>query len=181
MQETRKSYPCDHSRGTSRLGLHENVLAVITGQNGEIKQVIRGKNIITNGGDLYYAEKAVGDTPTNDFESGGIRLGTGTTTPAKADTDVTTFLTSASKAVASGYPKVNDLDANNSGKGTDIVTWKFVWSAADFTGTGIIEGAIVDNIATPTASLCHFLFAAAFNVIATDVLTLFVNHEFLGA
>lgn len=144
-------------------------------------RTIEGKNIVTNDGDLYYAQMAVGGTTvTDDFTAGGIRLGTGTTTPAKADTDVETFVTSASKAESAGYPKTNDTDSNNSGGGTDIVTWKFVFAAGDFTGSAIAEGAIVDNITTPTAALCHWKFAATFDVLSTNSVTVFTNHTFNG-
>ena len=57
----------------------------------------------------------------------------------------------------------------------------FAYSAGDFTAASVANGAIVDDIATPTAALCHFKFAAAFEITATDALTVFVNHEFLGA
>lgn len=178
MREMRRSSPCGDR---CRLKVRGKILAVITDLSGKIVRVIPGKNLVTDGGDLYYAQMGVGDTPTNDFTAGGLRLGTGTTTPAKADTDVTTFTTSSGKAVYTGYPKVNDTHANNSGGGTDIVTWMFQYTAGDFTGTGIIEGAIVDDTTTPTASLCHFLFAASFNIVATQALSVFTNHEFLGA
>jgi hypothetical protein len=82
---------------------------VIFALDGSVKRVIKGKNIVTNGGDLYYAQKSVGETPTNDFTAGGLRLGSDNTAPAKGDTDVTTFIASTGKAEKSGYPKTNGL------------------------------------------------------------------------
>lgn len=178
MRETRRCSPCGDRR---KLELYGRVLAVVTDLGGKVVKVIPGTNLVTNDGDLYYAQRAVEDTPTDDFTAGGLRLGTGTTTPAKADTDVTTFVASSGRGEYTGYPKVNDTHANNSGGGTDIVTWMYQYTAGYFTGTGIIEGAIVDNVATPTAALCHFLFAASFNIVATEALSVFINHEFLGA
>jgi len=157
------------------------VLAVIFNLDGSINRVVKGKNIVTNDGDLYYAQRGVEASVTDDFTAGGIRLGSDNTAPTKTDTDVTSFITSASKAESSGYPKVNDTDANNTGSGTDIATWKFEFTAGDFTAAAVKEGAIVDNITTPTAALCHFLFAASFAITSSMALTVFVNHEFLGA
>lgn len=162
------------------IGITGVVYAVIFRLDGS-KLTIRGRNIVTNDGDLYYAQMAVGDTPTNDFTAGGLRLGTNTTNPTKTSTDVGTFEASTGKAESAGYPKVNDQDANNSGAGTDIVTWMYEYTAGDFTEAAVNEGAIVDNVTTPTAALCHFEFAAPFAITATDALTVFVNHEFLGA
>lgn len=178
MREVRRLSPCG---ANSIVGIHGTVLAVIFDLDGVVQDVIKGTNIVTNDGDLYYAQMAVGDTPTDDFTAGGIRLGSDNTAPTKADTDVTTFIASTGKADVAGYPKVSDADGNNSGSGADIVTWAFTYTAGDFTAGAILEGAIVDNITTPTAALSHFLFAASFAITATDALTVFVNHEFLGA
>ena len=123
----------------SLLHLNENVIAVLTGPEG--KRAIPGKNIITSDGDIYYAQKSVGETPTDDFTAGGVRIGTGSTTPAKADTDVTTFITGFSIAESSGYPKTNDSDTDNSGRGTSTVTWLYEFTTTP-AGTGIIEGAL---------------------------------------
>ena len=53
-----------------------------------------------------------------------MRLGTGTTAPTKADTDVTTFLNGSGKAVDANYPMTNDTDPDNTGAGIDIVSWR---------------------------------------------------------
>jgi len=46
-----------------------------------------GKNIVTNDGDLYYAQQAVETSPTSDFggSNGRMELRTGSATPAKGD------------------------------------------------------------------------------------------------
>jgi len=124
------------------------------------------------------------ESPTNDFDHAtiaGLRLGSADTAPTKTDTDVTTFIASTGKALTAGWEKTNCTDTNNSGGGVDIVTWKYTYAAADFTAAAIKEGAIVDNITTPTAALSHFLFAASFAITASQALIVYVNHEFLGA
>ena len=166
-----------------KLGITGKVIAVVFGPDGKIRRVIEGKNIVSNDGDMYYAQMAAGEAPDDDFDAAGagLRLGSDDTAPTKPDTDVTTFIASTGKAVSAGYPKTADADANNSGGGVDIITWMFEYSAGDFTAAGIKESAIVDDVGTPTVCLCHFLFAASFDIVASEALTVFVNHEFLGA
>jgi len=139
-------------------GLQEegwNVIALL--RSRDVYIYIPGKNIITDAGDQYYAEGAVG-SPS--WTVAGMRLGTGTTAPTKADTDVTTFLTGSGKAIDTGYPTTNDSDTDNTG--------------------GIAEGAIVDNLTTPTKALTHFLFSAPFDKTSNDTLKVIVNHTFNG-
>ena len=158
---------------------HRNVLAVLIGPDG--RRLHAGSNIVTNAGDEHYAERGAGETPSIAFASGGLRLGSAATAPAKTDTDVTTFIASTAKALSATYPKTNDADSDNTGSGVDIVTWLFEYGKPDFNANGIAEGAIVNNTTTPTAALTHFLFGAAFNKTADDTLKVFVNHEFLGS
>ena len=157
-----------------------NVVAVLKEWMSDKAILIPGKNIVTNEGDLFYAQKAMGETPTTNFLTGGLRLGTGTTSPAKTDTDVTTLVASSGKAITSGYPKTNDSDADNTGKGTDVATWKFDYATSEVNVSGIAEGAIVDNTTTPTKALSHFLFGASFSKTSSNTLTVYVNHTFNG-
>jgi hypothetical protein len=159
-------------RGTV-VAIHEN------GETGEKTKMVF-KNIVCTAGSKYYSMSAVGEEPTNDFAgaNAGVRLGTGTTTPAVTDTDVKTYVTDSAKAKSAGYPKTNDTDANNTGAGVNVVTWKYYWAADDFTGDGVAEIAVVDNTTTPTACLMHALFPSTFNQNSTDTLTVFVNHAF---
>lgn len=153
--------------------------AVLTKANGDIEQ-IELVNIVTNEGDKYYAQMAMGETPDTDFTAGGLRLGTGTTAPAKTDSDVTTFISGSGKAVKSGYPKTADDDADNTGDGVDIATWTFEYLTSEANAVDIAEGAIVNNITTPTAALSHFLFATPFTKTSSDTLKVIVNHQFNG-
>lgn len=162
------------------LTLIENVLAVLYDVGGRPLRSIKGKNLITNEGDLYYAQKAAGETPTTDFTLGGLRLGSSTTVPVKAATDVGGSILSTGKAEEATYPKTNDVDTSNAGRGTDVITWKFLYAIADFSASGIAEGAIVDNITTPTKALAHFLFASTFSKSLKEKLVIFVNHTFNG-
>tara|TARA_R110002020_G_scaffold3846_4_gene16958 strand:+ start:914 stop:1465 length:552 start_codon:yes stop_codon:yes gene_type:complete len=143
-------------------------------------------NIVTNDGDLYYAQKAVGETPTSDFggTSGRMELRTGSATPAKGDTyaQVATPVAASRKAIDSNYPKTNDGDSDNTGAGTDIVTWRTSWTTSDFNSSAIIGGCIHVGAASPasgTKVLTHFSITS-FDKTSSDTLKIFVNHTFNG-
>lgn len=157
------------------------ILALLTHQpSGEILK-IRGLNIVTNDGDVYYAQSAVAETPTDDFDAAaaGFRLGTSATAPTKTDTDVTTENSAGRKATDATYPQTDDQDADNTGAGTDIVTWRVSYTVSEANITGIQEGAIVDERTTPTAALTHFLMTS-FTKTSSDTLKIFVNHTMNG-
>lgn len=158
------------------------VLAVLEDYTtGEVRY-IKGHNIVTNSGDAYYAQMATGDTPDNDFDaaSGGLRLGSDSSAPTKADGDLNTLLAGTQHTLDAGYDTTNDGDSDNTGAGIDIVTWRYSYTTDEGNVTGIVEGAIVDDITNPTAALTHFTFAAAFDKTSSDTLKIFVNHTFTG-
>ena len=150
------------------------------------KSWLYAKNIVTNDGDLYYAQKSAGESATSDFgsASGRMELRTGSATPAKGDTynSVTTPIAASRKAIDSNYPKTNDGDSDNTGSGTDIVTWRTSWTTGDFNSNAIIGGCIHVGAASPasgTKVLSHFSITS-FNKTASDTLKIFVNHTFTG-
>ena len=150
------------------------------------KTWLYGKNIVTNDGDLYYAQQAVETTPTSDFggSDGRMELRTGSATPAKGHvySDVTTPVTASRKAIDAGYPKVSDGDSDNTGSGADIVTWRTSWTTSDFNSNAIIGGCIHVGGASPASGakvLSHFSITS-FNKTASDTLKIFVNHTFNG-
>ena len=163
-----------------------NICIVRENQDTGDKTWLYAKNIVTNDGDLYYAQKSVGGTPTTDFggSDGRMELRTGSATPAKAHvySDVTTPVTAARKAKDSGYPKTADDDSDNTGSGTDIVTWRTSWTTSDFNATAIIGGCFHAGGASPASGsklLTHFSITS-FNKTASDTLKIFVNHTFNG-
>ena len=159
--------------------IRRNVHIVVTKPDGR-KFAYLGLNIVTNAGDEYYAERGAAETPSTDFSNStaGLRLGSGNTTVTKADTDVSTFITGAATAVDASYPTTSDGDSDNVSSGADIVSWRYQYSASAFSAS-VAEGAIVDNDASPTAALNHFL--ATFDKTSSDTLKIFINHEFTGA
>ena len=143
-------------------------------------------NIVTNDGDLYYAEMSAAETPTSDFDgaSGRMELRTGSVTPAKADTynELTTPITASRKIIDGTYPLTNDADTDNTGSGTDVVTWLTSWTTGDFNQTSIIGGCVHVGGATPSGAtklLTHWSISS-FDKTAADTLKIFVNHTFNG-
>lgn len=158
------------------------ILAILRHPQLEREVTIPGVNLVTNDGDVYYAQSSVAESPTDDFDAAaaGLRLGSAVTAVTKTDTDVTTFLAGTGHVLDATYPLTNDADADNTGAGTDIVTWTYSYLTSEGNAAGIAEGAIVDDRTTPTAALTHFLFAATFTKSSSDTLKCIVNHEILG-
>jgi hypothetical protein len=165
-----------------KLGMRGKILAVLTHANGDILEV-EGINLITDDGDTYYAQLAAAETPTYDFKgaNAGLLLGTGTNAPAKGNTSVQTVVSGSGKTRKSTYPKTNDTgDSDNTGDGTDILTWTYEYLVSEANASSISEGAIVNNTTTPTHCLTRFLFAAPFTKTSSDTLKVIVNHQFNG-
>ena len=161
-----------------------------------------GSNIVTNDGDIYYAKRACGETPATDENFGAVASGAGATcilnNPSSADTLAKTdayqhvlspIVTSgAQKDASSNYPKTNDGDSDNTGAGTDVVTYKFEWTTSQIdtsSGNAITGGCIIDKnstLGTGKKILTHWNFAspASFHKTSTDTLTLYVNHTMNG-
>jgi hypothetical protein len=159
----------------------ENVLAIIRHEDGT-QERHEAHNIVTTAGAVYYAQRACTETPTNAFAN--LVLGsTVSPTPVAGDdySDITA-IAGTNKAKASGYPKSNDSDTDNTGAATNAISWKFSYAAAEFTAASVTEGVI--TIASPIAGspvLCHFAFAAEFPIESTDALVVYVNHTANGA
>lgn len=157
---------------------HNNVLALLRNAAGQARLIPAG-NIVTDAGDIHYAQRGCAETPTNAF---GIQEMCTAGTPGKAATRASFTPVSASqKAHASGYPKTNDDDADNTGAATDVATWTVSYSAADFSQTGITHGIITNTgPAAGEAILTGYAFSASFDKASTDTLKVIVNHTLSG-
>ena len=180
----------------------KNNICVVLQKTDGTKHWFYGSNIVTNDGDIYYAKRACGETPSTDENFGAVASGAGATcilqnpssanSLAKADDygEVTNpIVTSgAQKDCTSAYPKTNDGDSDNTGAGTDVVTYKFSWTTSQIdtsSGNAITGGCIVDKnstLADGKKILTHWNFAspASFHKTSTDTLTLYVNHTMNG-
>jgi hypothetical protein len=156
-----------------------------------IRNHIWGANVCTDVGDVFYAQKAAGETPTNDFTSTSNRLvlRTASQTPAKTHTygSISSPLAGSHKSRESGYPRSNDPDSlNNVTNKTRKITWKYVYLTTEGNHATIYGGAVhlgADSPVTGTVLLSHFTFAGTvpFEKTTSDTLTVYVNHEMLGA
>ena len=158
-----------------------NVIIVLVREDGG-KEVQTTRNIVTNEGDKFYAQRICGETPTYNFNT--IVLGNGTQpTWSKTSTYGTLngAISASMKAVASGYPRTNDDDPDNAGAGPNIVTWKFVWSGGDFSAVNVNQAVItVGNPSSNSPILTGFNITPPRNKALNDILKIFVNHVITG-
>lgn len=165
---------------------HRNVFAILRQGDDPLGLCIPGSNIVTDAGDIYYAQRGAAESPTNAF--GIHELFTGresSSTPAKGDNRGnydSLAIGSTQKAHTATYPKTNDADADNTGtKGTDVVTYLATYAKGDFNATDITHGIITNSSpGGSTPILCGYQFGAAFDKTADDTLKVFVNHEQRG-
>lgn len=141
-------------------------------------QVVR--NIVTDAGDLYYAQKVDAETPTNVF--GILELGTAGAAPGKTSnrSAISAYAAGSQKAFDTGYPKRNDTDAANTGKAVDARTYKVTYGTTE-ANVASMERGIITN-ASPGASepvMAYFTFAAVTKTSA-NTLVVYLNHTFNG-
>lgn len=178
-----------------KIGIRGKVVFCLTDPiTGEVLEVHETENIVTNDGDLYYAERAallttgtpIAPVPTNFTDTNGVPDmeqelydNTGAAPGKASDRSDAGVIIGAIKAMDSGFPKVNDGDSDNTGAGVDIVTYKVTYTTAQVNGA--IDEVIITN-PSPGASEPVILFADGLNTTKTSAngLKTFVNHEFLG-
>lgn len=155
-------------------------------KTGKIKRVETTENIVTNDGDLYYAQMGAGETPTNDFGAATSQINALDNTgaaPAKASnfSNIGSSVGSSNPAAfTSGYPKTNDGDADNTGAGTDVVSYAVNFGTAAANGT-ISRVAIHLTGATGTDPLLMYAtLGASVTKTSSDTLKIFVNHTMNG-
>lgn len=158
------------------------VVAVLDGPRG--RRVFETQNLVMTAGDVFYAQRGSGLATTNTFDA--LFLGTGSATPTKADTYAAmTPVATSLKRFDAGYPKNNDLDAANTGKGVAVITYRVTYSASEANSASISRLAITNfQNGSPGAAeplLCHAAFASPFTKAGTDTLTVYWNHTVLGS
>lgn len=129
----------------------------------------------TAAGVTHLAELASGGTPTNAFD--GLVFGAGNDDPTTADTFDAVSQTGSLPflQLVSGYPKLNDDDGRNGGRGPTTWTWRFEREAgAPF----VASNAAVTNYAGGVPSSTEPLLVHAKQTIAQRLderLVVFVN------
>ncbi|GAG77122.1 unnamed protein product [marine sediment metagenome] len=117
-----------------RIGGQHDALLVLENHKTGKKRHIWGRNIVTNDGDLWYAESACGEVVTIDHDS--LYLATANDEGGGAPTKTSTYgnftvHAGSEKHVTVAYPQTNDADGDNTGSGVDIVSWKFEYTTGD--------------------------------------------------
>jgi hypothetical protein len=153
-----------------------------------IKEFDYTHNLVTDDGEIYYAIKGAGETPSanEDFETGFFDMGTTAYVEAETDTylqyDVagSSSITGSIVAFTATYPKTNDTgDVDNTGDAIDAVSYAVNYSAGAFNDTDIEQGAIHDNASPIGATKLLSVFSfTSFAKTASDTLKVFVNHAF---
>ncbi len=162
---------------------HKNVLIVLNGPRG--RRLYATKNIVTNAGDVYYAEVGSQDSPTNAFAELSLSTVDFSPAPAKASDagDLASVIAGATSAMDANYPQANDQDADNTGAGTDITTWLASYTGAAFNDATIEDGCIHVTGATfgsGTDPLLTAFSLTSFAKTSDDTLKVFVNHTMNG-
>ena len=161
------------------------IVAVLEKADGST-EVHETKNVVTNAGDVFYAQRATGATPTDFWTSGAFDgrmfLSQATTTPAKNQTfaALSSIQNTGGTAMIAGYPKANDTDTDNTGRGTKVVTYACSFGTGS-TYTNVADVAIAKAAASGTDPiLMRALFTSTFTKATTDTLKVFVNHTMTG-
>ena len=163
-----------------QLNKADAVLILTNEKTGE-KKIIEGRNIVTDAGDVWYAQKACGQTPTNDFTS-IYHATAGPATPAKDD-DYSDFtvIAGSEKAVDGTYPMSPDTDAENTGDGNDIVSWRFQHATSDGPFTDVTHSFISIASATGTDPILNsYKWAASWTKDTSTSAKIFTNHTMNG-
>jgi len=174
----------------TNLDITGRVVVVLENQRTGEKRTYVSKNIVTDAGDLFYAERAVKTAvPTNFTDGSGdfdgiIELYNGASSaPAKGNdrSSLAGLVSGSGKALSATYPKLNDGDVDNTGAGADIVSYSTSYSKPEANAVGIAD--IVITNPSPGASeplLMHAEFSPAFSKTSDDTLKVFVNHRMNG-
>ncbi len=174
-----------------RLEVKGRLLVVLTDINTGKRRVYKSKNIVTNAGDLFYAERGVAQAIPSNFVDGAgafdgvMELYNGASAaPAKAnDRSAMVGLVSGSeKAMTSSYPKLNDADARNTGAGADVITYLASYLTSEANAASIADVILTNP--SPGASealLMHAEFGTPFEKTSADTLDVFINHTITGA
>jgi hypothetical protein len=164
------------------MALGADAVVVLTNERTGQVAMIPGRNIVTDAGDTWYAQKACGETPTNDFAN--LFLATaGPATPGKTDNYGSfTVVAGSSKAKSTGYPQTNDTDTDNTGAAVDTASWKFEYGTADGPFSAITHSFIAASGASGTDPILNsYKWAASWDKDSSTSAKVFANHNMLGS
>lgn len=158
----------------------KDALLVLTNEKTGEQEFVWGRNIVTDAGDTWYAQKACGESPTNTFANLYLAVG-GPATPGKSDNYGSFTTPQGEKAVTATYPKTNDGDSDNTGAGVDVVSWKFEYSTSDGPFTDITHSFISKASASGTDPILNsYKWASSWSKDSSTSAKVFCNHTMNG-
>ena len=160
----------------------ENAVAILR-KGKDLVGFVFGKNIVTTTGDVYYAQKACGETPTNNYTDMYLcSAHVGNNTMVKTDNRANfTDIASTNKTKSANYPKTADNDTDNTGNGANIASWLFSYAAGDFNNASIAYAYVTKNAPGASESLlCGITFNGTWAKDANTSAKVFVNHAANG-
>lgn len=178
----------------SNKGGRANILLILKdAATGRVERVVHGKNIVTNAGDQYYAERAC-ETPAAaiySFHRGKLAVAASYRQVEGKAVTYGSFTFGGTwtgiQSFDSGYPKVSDTDVDNTGAGVDIVTYRRTYSTAQANYTikalGIVRFGATTSAAVSLRYLLNYITLSAAQQItktSSQTLKVFVNHTFNG-
>jgi len=183
-----------------KIGIRGNVVVVLENQITGKKRTYVSKNIVTDAGDLYYAERGallttgtpISPVPTNFTDTNGVpdmimelyRNSPVNNAPDKAANRsdlLGTIAPSSAKVMDATYPLVNDPDGDNIGSDVDIITYRVSYLTSEANLADITDVILTNP--SPGASepvITHAEFPASFSKTSADTLKVFVNHRMNG-
>jgi hypothetical protein len=154
----------------------------LIGPDGRVKAAGVFTNLISQTGDRMYNQRGAGvgsaaAAPT------GMRLGTGSTAPAKTGSGaaIVTYVSGSHKAFDATYPQ--EAAQGNGSR----ATYRCTWPAGTATANGIAEAVVTnespltDVAGTAANTVSRALLSPTINKAAGDSLVLTWQHDLLGA
>ena len=195
LEEAFKSWQDNHPHYASRneeININSNVIAVLKYPDGQIIPHFT-YNLVVDTGEEYYIQLIGQVAPTNAFNT--MVLDNPSVNDTIAATDNFSDLdtqgdgtlgenSGAEKAIDATYPKNNDDDTANPGRGEFVHTWRTSYLTTDFNtdaANDVRVGMITPtNPTTTDPILNHWNFTSPFAKPATAALVVWVNHSLVG-
>lgn len=191
MEEVKQEPKQDKSKPQERVHIKETVVLVVKdAATGRTVRVIEsGPNIITNAGDLYYAQRGAVEAVTYTFSGGEFVAARSYTVAAAKTATFGRFVGlggtyTGRKTFSSGYPKTNDTDVDNTGRTVDAVTYKVFYTTmeANYTirAVGICRMGGATNSNGQLLSYKTLPSAQWIQKTSSLTVTAYINHTFNG-
>jgi hypothetical protein len=168
------------------VGIRGHGIAALYDEEGALKDLAAFRNLITNYGDEYYAERAAG-IASPPAQVTGMQLGTGATAPNKATQAgllIGALVANSLVAIDGGFPTSTNAQVTNT---ACRIQWKTTWNPGVATANGIQEVALVNQstgtqtVAPASATIARAVLGTVVNKASGDTLAITWNNDLLGA